>query len=291
MAAPNTLYYGDNLDILRHHIGAETVDLVYLDPPFNSKRDYNVLFKEKSGEASPAQIEAFTDTWAWDRAAERAYDDLLADSPANVAQMIAALRQFVGSNDMMAYLVMMAARLVELHRVLKPTGSLYLHCDPTASHYLKIVLDTIFGKENFCNEIIWKRTSSHNDARNFADIHDVLLYYGKSRVLTWHPQFTTHNEKYLKSHYSRMDEKGRRYRLDNIIRSASMGPRPNLTYEYKGFTPEWGWRVLRDKLEALDAAGRIAWSANEVPYLVRYLDEMPGAAMPSVWDDIPPVNS
>src|SRR5215216_5388045 len=132
MTAPNVLYYGDNLDILRHHVGSESVDLVYLDPPFNSSRGYNVLFKEKSGEASPAQIEAFTDTWEWDRAAERAYDDLITDAPANVAQMVGALRQFVGSNDMMAYLVMMAARLVELHRVLNPTGSLYLHCDPTA---------------------------------------------------------------------------------------------------------------------------------------------------------------
>ena len=148
MTAPNALYYGDNLDILRHHIPSESVDLVYLDPPFNSKRDYNVLFKEKSGEASPAQIEAFTDTWAWDRAAERTYNDLLENAPANVASMIAALRQFVGSNDMMAYLVMMANRLLELRRVLRKTGSLYLHCDPTASHYLKIVLDGVFGKEN-----------------------------------------------------------------------------------------------------------------------------------------------
>ncbi len=291
MSSRNILYYGDNLDILRHHIASESVDLVYLDPPFNSNRAYNVLFKEKSGEASPAQIEAFTDTWEWDRAAERAYDDLITDAAADVAQMIAALRQVVGSNDMMAYLVMMAARLVELHRVLKPTGSLFLHCDPTASHYLKIVLDTIFGKENFRNEIIWKRTSSHNDAKRFADIHDCILYFGKSRGATWNPQFLPHNEKYVQSHYNRLDSKGRRYRLDNIIRSASMGPRPNLVYEYKGFTPQWGWRVLREKLEALDADGRVAWSSSGVPYLVRFLDEMPGAAMPSVWDDIPPVNS
>ncbi len=179
MTPANALFYGDNLDILRNHIATESVDLVYLDPPFNSNRTYNVLFKEKSGEASPAQIEAFTDTWEWDRSAERTYADLLADAPANVAQMIAALRQFVGANDMMAYLVMMTARLIELHRVLKPTGSLYLHCDPTASHYLKIVLDTVFGIDHFRNEITWKRTSSHSDAKKWSPIADILLYYAK----------------------------------------------------------------------------------------------------------------
>ncbi len=146
MASPNQLFYGDNLDILRHHIAAESVDLIYLDPPFYSNRNYNVLFREKSGESSPAQIQAFTDTWAWDRAAEAASDELIDTGPHNVATMISAMREFVGRNDMMAYLVMMAQRLVELHRVLKPTGSLYLHCDPTASHYLKILLDTVFGK-------------------------------------------------------------------------------------------------------------------------------------------------
>ena len=147
--APNTLYYGDNLDILRNSIADASVDLIYLDPPFNSKRDYNVLFKEKSGEASPAQIEAFTDTWEWDRSAEATYAELVTTGPENVGKMIGALRGFLGTNDMMAYLVMMAARLVELRRVLKPTGSLYLHCDPTASHYLKVVLDTVFGRIAF----------------------------------------------------------------------------------------------------------------------------------------------
>ena len=153
---PNTLYYGDNLDILRQHVAAESVDLVYLDPPFNSNASYNVLFRERSGEESPAQIRAFTDTWEWTQETERTYElDIIQNPavPATVKDMISAFRQFIGRNAMMAYLVMMAPRLVELHRVLKPTGSIYLHCDPTASHYLKLLMDAVFGNRNFRNEI------------------------------------------------------------------------------------------------------------------------------------------
>lgn len=154
----NQLFYGDNLDILRDHIADESVDLIYLDPPFNSNRNYNVLFKEKSGEESPSQIEAFTDTWVWNQDAEYAYHELTTTPPSQVASMIEAMRSFIGTNDMMAYLVMMAQRMKELHRVLKPTGSIYLHCDTTASHYLKILLDTVFGFRNFRNEIVWRGT-------------------------------------------------------------------------------------------------------------------------------------
>src|SRR5260370_24148220 len=159
----NTLFYGDNLLILREHIPSESVDLIYLDPPFNSSRNYNVLFKDEHGTESEAQITAFEDTWHWNLAAEAAYSELLTEAPDHIAKMIESLRGFIGDNQMMAYLVMMAARLVELHRVLKPTGSIYLHCDPTASHYLKIILDTIFGVKRFRNELIWKRTSSHGN--------------------------------------------------------------------------------------------------------------------------------
>ena len=285
----NTLYYGDNLNILRRYIKDESVDLVYLDPPFNSNRNYNVLFKDESGVEADSQITAFEDTWHWAGAA-KTYHELILEGD-KVSEMLQAFYGFIGTNQMMAYLVMMAVRLKELHRVLKPTGSLYLHCDPTASHYLKLLLDTIFGPENFRNEIIWKRTSSHNDSRRFASINDCIFYYGRTGKATWNAQFMPHNEQYLKSHYNRHDSQGRRYRLDNIIRSASMGPRPNLAYEYKGFTPEWGWRVVIDKLKALDENGRIEWSKTGTPYLVRYLDEMEGAAMPSLWDDIPPINS
>jgi site-specific DNA-methyltransferase (adenine-specific) len=143
----NTLFYGDNLPILREHISDESIDLVYLDPPFNSSRTYNVLFKDEGGKESESQIAAFDDTWHWNQSAEQTYQQFATSSSINIANMMSALRQFIGPNQMMAYLVMMAARLFELHRVLKPTGSLYLHCDPTASHYFKIILDTIFGPE------------------------------------------------------------------------------------------------------------------------------------------------
>ena len=159
----NTLFYGDNLQVLREHIPDASVDLVYLDPPFNSNASYNVLFREKSGEDSPAQIKAFTDTWEWTLETERTFEqDIIMHqgTPSAVKDMITAFRQFIGRNAMLAYLVMMTPRLVELRRVLKPTGSLYLHCDPTASHYLKIVLDTVFGTENYLNEITWRRTST-----------------------------------------------------------------------------------------------------------------------------------
>ncbi len=167
----NTLYYGDNLPILRS-MPSNSIDLVYLDPPFNSSRNYNVLFKDQSnyasstGAGSEAQITAFEDTWSWGPSAEAALADIIQANPGVVDDLLDALKKIIGPSPMLAYLVMMAARLVELHRVLKPTGSLYLHCDPTASHYLKIVLDTVFGSQNFRNEIIWKRTSAHSDAKN-----------------------------------------------------------------------------------------------------------------------------
>ena len=172
---PNTLYYGDNLEILRQHVAAESVDLVYLDPPFNSNASYNVLFRERSGEESPAQIRAFTDTWEWTQETERTYElDIIQNPavPATVKDMISAFRQFIGRNAMMAYLVMMAPRLVELHRVLKPTGSIYLHCDPTASHYLKLLMDAVFGSRKFREEakLLWRRTGSHNQSRKYGPV-------------------------------------------------------------------------------------------------------------------------
>ena len=288
---PNTLYYGDNLDILRRYVEDESVDLIYLDPPFNSNADYNVLFAEKDGRQAHAQIMAFEDTWTWDVEAAAEYAEVLRAGAGRVAKCLKGIHDFLGGSDMLAYLSMMAVRLIELRRVLKATGSIYLHCDPTASHYLKLLLDAVMGPENFRNEIIWKRTSSHNDSRKFAEISDRILYYSRTDQPVWNAQHVPHDEGYLKAHYNRTDTVGRINRLDNIIRSASMGPRPNLAYEYKGYTPKWGWRVVRPKLEALDKSGRIEWSKSGTPYLVRYLDEMKGAAMPASWDDIPPLNS
>ena len=175
----NKLYFGDNLDILREHIKDESVDLIYLDPPFNSNANYNVLFKTPKGHESAAQIEAFEDTWHWNEQAEREFGELVRCGNTSVSEMMIALRRFLGENDMMAYLTMMANRLLELHRVLKPTGSLYLHCDPTASHYLKIVLDGVFGKGNLRNEIIWSYKKWAVAESKFSRNHDVVLYYAK----------------------------------------------------------------------------------------------------------------
>ena len=174
----NQLYYGDNLEILRNHIPDESVDLIYIDPPFNSDQAYNVIFSESDGSSSQAQIQAFEDTWHWGDTTEEAYYDLIGTGPHQLVETIKSFRGFLTETNLMAYLVMMAVRLVELHRVLKPTGSFYLHCDPTASHYLKIIVDRIFGVENFQNEIVWARTNAHNmNARYYSKIHDLLLFY------------------------------------------------------------------------------------------------------------------
>jgi len=178
----NQLFYGDNLDVLRDHVRDETVDLIYLDPPFNSDTNYNVLFKSPTGEEAKAQIEAFEDTWHWNESAERAFDEVINGPHSDASIMLRAMRGALGDNDMMAYLAMMAVRLIELHRVLKPTGALYLHCDPTASHYLKILLDAIFGAEYFQNEIVW-HYSGWNAKLNtkFNSRHDVIFYYSKGK--------------------------------------------------------------------------------------------------------------
>src|SRR5438067_5263567 len=178
MPHSNRLFYGNNLDILRRYIKDETVDLVYLDPPFKSNQDYNVLFAEQDGSRSAAQIKAFGDTWQWDQGAARAYQEVVEQGPEQVSKVMQAFRTFLGENDLLAYLAMMAPRLVELRRVLKPTGSIYLHCDPTASHYLKLLMDAVFGPINFRNEIIWKRTTAHSSAKKYAPIHDTVLFYG-----------------------------------------------------------------------------------------------------------------
>jgi site-specific DNA-methyltransferase (adenine-specific) len=290
----NTLFYGDNLDILREYVASESVDLVYLDPPFNSNRSYNVLFRDEHGTESESQITAFEDTWHWNEAAERIYNELVTDTGGEVGTMIGALRSFIGTSQMMAYLVMMAARLVELRRVLKPTGSLYLHCDPSASHYLKIILDTTFGPENFINELIWKRTSSHSDAaqgsKHFGRMHDILLFYAKSSAARWNVQHTPHDEKYIKSHYPYTEAAtGRRYGLWDITGPGGAA-KGNPTYEVLGVTKYW--RYSREKMEQKIRDGRIVQPRpGAVPREIRYLDATAGVALGTVWDDISPINS
>jgi DNA modification methylase len=291
------LYYGDNLPVLREHIADETVDLIYLDPPFNSKRDYNLLFKSPTGQESDAQITAFEDTWHWGPQAEREFNELLHQPNTHVAEMMRAFRAFLGENDVMAYLTMMANRLLELHRVLKPMGSLYLHCDPTASHYLKIVLDGVFGGQNYRNEIAWKRTTTHSDSKTWSKVADIIYFYSKGNEFKWNEPKEPHSEKYVEDKYRYSDDDGRRYMLDNMT---SPNPRPNMMYAWKGFAfPPKGWRYSEETMAELDREGRIWYPTHpdgsldttKRPRLKRYLDEMEGGAMGTIWTDISPINS
>lgn len=287
----NLLYYGDNLDVLRRHVQDESVDLVYLDPPFNSNANYNVLFAAKDGRQAAAQIAAFEDTWTWDEAAARQFAETV-EAGGDVADVLRAFRTFLGTNDMLAYLAMMAPRLVELRRVLKPTGSLYLHCDPTASHYLKLLLDGVFGPEQFRSEIIWKRTTSHNNVTSrFGDETDTILSYARGAQPTFNVQYRPYSPEYIKSHYSQVDADGRRFTTRDL---RNPGIRPNLTYEYKGYKPHPnGWAFTLEKMKEYDAKGLLYFPPDPSGRirLKRYLDEMPGTPMGTVWDDILPLNS
>lgn len=293
----NKLLFGDNLKWLRDTkiFPDASVDLVYLDPPFNSNADYNVLFKEDSGADSQAQFHAFTDTWNWADAAETYAEFIDTCEKPDVVEMVAALRSFLKSSPMMAYLAMMAPRLVELHRILKPTGSLYLHCDPTASHYLRMLLDGIFGAENFRNDIVWKRKAGRGETNNaairFGVSADNILFYARSGKAVFHRQHRENNAHYIETKFTNIDEKGRRYHLDNLT---SPSYRPNLIYEYKGYKPPAkGWAVSREKMEQMDADGRVYFPADKNLRLrrKRFLDELEGETVDSLWDDIPPINS
>lgn len=247
----NTLFYGDNLPILREYIPDESIDLVYLDPPFNSNRSYNVLFKDESGRASDAQLIAFDDSWHWGKTAEETYYEIITHSPLHISKLINAMREFIGTNQVMAYLAMMTARLVELHRVLKSTGSLYLHCDPTASHYLKIILDNIFGPQNFRNEIIWKRQSAHSGAKRWGDVHDILLFYSKSNLYTWVSTYQPYLEEYLKDKYRFEDHRGK-YMTDNLTGAGIT--RGGSGQQWRGFNPAVigrHWAIEKEIVEEL----------------------------------------
>jgi DNA modification methylase len=297
---PNRLYYGDNLDVLRGtdedgrpYIQDQSVDLVYLDPPFNSRQDYNVLFAEKDGNRSAAQITAFKDTWEWNLEAERAFVDVV-EAGGKTSEVMQAFRKILGGSDMLAYLAMMAPRLIELHRKLKQTGSIYLHCDPTASHYLKLLMDGVFGAAMFRSEIIWKRSSAHNDGKQgrkiHGHIHDVILYYTKSEEWTWNPQFIEYDDGYIESFYRHVEEgTGRRYRLGDLTAAKPGG---DTSYEWKGRPPYKGrfWAYSKANMEEYERQGRLVYSKSGMPSYKRYLDEMPGVSLQDLWTDIPPIS-
>ena len=291
----NVLYYGDNLPILRQFFPAESVDLVYLDPPFNSNRSYSAIFADESGRKSDAQIHAFEDSWHWGPTAEGHLAYLKNSAlhggavPVGVSQLMAALEFGIGKTPMLAYLVEMAVRLIELHRVLKPTGALYLHCDPTASHYLKIVLDAVFGPDMFRNEVVWKRSDAHNDAaqgmKRLGRIHDVLLFYVKSDSYTFNTVRTPLPKETADKWYVHTDPDGRRWNYDNLTASKPGG---DTSYEFNGVRPPKGryWAYSRAKMDALLAEGRIVFKGSGMPYLKRYLDESKGVPLQDLWADI-----
>jgi DNA modification methylase len=288
--AKNILYYGDNLEVLRESVKDESVDLIYLDPPFNSNRSYNVLFKTKTGSEAQAQIEAFDDTWTWSQQSEALYVELVSGgAPPKVADAVEGIRRLLGDNDVLAYLVMMAARLVELHRVLKQTGTLYLHCDPTASHYLKVLLDAVFGPERFVNEVVWKRTSAHNRLVRYGPVHDVILVYAKSDTWFWQEQHVPYDPDYVDKFYRHVEpETERRYMLDNLTSN-----RPGGRFLWNGKPPPGHrfWGYSEDTMKRFEAEGRLVETSKGGLRYKRYLDEMPGQLLQDVWTDIGPISS
>ena len=319
MSKANQLYYGDNLDILRRHLPDESVDLVYLDPPFKSNQDYNVLFAERDGTQAAAQIKAFKDTWRWDQAAALSYQEVVEDG-GTVSQAMQAARAFLGENDMLAYLSMMAPRLVELRRVLKSTGAIYLHCDPAASHYLKFLLDAVFGPRAFKTEIIWKRSSAHSDAkqgrRQHGHIHDVILFYAKGSTWTWNPIRVPFDDDYVKQRFKYTDAHGS-YKDTDLsaarpggdteydwrIRRSSGGAwvsdienewrRPKQGCEYRTVKPPRGryWAYSRENMRKFAKNNRLHYFSTGTPRLKQYADELAGVELQDVWTDIPPINA
>ena len=308
----NLLCYGDNLGFLTDSglLPDECVDLIYLDPPFNSQQNYNILFKEVSGTPEAAQIKAFEDTWTWDMAANEALTRIHTDQavPGPLVELMKTFMHFLKPSPMMAYLVQMAIRMVHMHRVLKPTGSLYLHCDPTASHYLKLILDGVFGPSCFLSELVWKRTHAHGSAKRFGPVHDIVLLYAKGEGYTWTYPTTRHNEEYVDKHFRNRDSDNRYFQPITLtgsgVRHGDSGKPwrgidptkvnrhwaiPGKVVERLGLSGE----KVQDLLDALDKAGRIYWPKSEggTPRLKWYTDELDGTAIPDVWADIHPIGA
>jgi DNA modification methylase len=304
----NQLYYGDNLTVLREHIQDESVDLIYLDPPFNSRQDYNVLFAERDGTRSASQIMAFEDTWEWNTESVRACEEII-ERGGRVSQAMQAFRTFLGNNDMMAYLAMMAPRLVELHRVLKVTGSIYLHCDPTASHYLKMLMDAVFGPQYFLNEVIWKRTYAHGSSKRYGPVHDTLLFVAKADQYLWTDFRISHDPAYVAKHFKMVDQKtGRNFAPITLTGSGVRHGESGMPW--RGVDPtkvRRHWALpgkiieelgidgdsVQEKLDKLHDAGMIYWpeKSDGTPRLKWFADRLGGQAIPDVWTDIPPISA
>lgn len=290
MSWKNKLYFGDNLTILRDEVPDESVDLIYLDPPFNSAANYNVLFADKSGQKSAAQIAAFEDTWHWNvEQSESAYSEIVYGG-GKLADLMSALLGFLGKNDMLAYLVMMAVRLRELHRVLKPTGSLYLHCDPTASHYLKLILDAVFGTGGFRNEIVWRRTSGRKGMTQFGRVHDVIFFYTKSTMWTWNPSTVPLTADNIRGHDILREGDGKVYRLSDL---SGAGQGPSRLFGDREIPPPKGrhWMFDQEGIDKLTEEGRIHFTSTGNPRIKTDIENLSGIAVHDVWNDIEPINA
>jgi len=290
----NVLYYGDNLDILRRYIKDETVDLIYLDPPFNSDTNYNVLFAEKDGSKAASQIQAFTDTWTWNQESEDVYSDIMLAGN-KVSDCLQSFRTFLGECNMLAYLIMMAPRLIELRRVMKSTASIYLHCDPTASHYLKLLMDAVFEPINFRTEIVWKRAETvkgnfGQGSRFFDRNTDSILFYSKTDKNTFNPIFKPYTKEYVDGFYKHVEPNtGRSYQLISMTGPGGAA-KGNPIYEVMGVTRYW--RYSKSKMQELIDNGLVVQtSPGAVPRRKQYLDEGKGVPIQSLWDDIPGLHS
>ncbi|MDB9427258.1 DNA methyltransferase [Microcystis aeruginosa CS-564/01] len=286
----NKLYYGDNLEVLRKYIKDESIDLCYIDPPFNSKRNYNQIYNNL-GKEDQAQAQAFVDTWTWDNHANEALEEIQSNYQgkftSQTIDLIDGLTKVLGKGSLLAYLVSMTLRIVEIHRVLKSTGSFYLHCDPTASHYLKIVLDAIFCSQggDYIAEITWERTSAHSDSKTFANTTDVIFLYSK-RTLMFNQQFKPYSEEYLKKYYKHQDGKGRFLDRDLTAGGLSGG---GYNYDWKGIKKLW--RCPIETMQKYEEQNKLYYTRNGTPRLKQYLEEMPGVPLTNLWNDIPPINS
>ncbi|MBI4285927.1 MAG: restriction endonuclease [Chloroflexi bacterium] len=290
----NCLYYGDNLEILREHIPEGSVDLIYLDPPFNSKATYNVLFKEPTGRPSQAQVEAFADTWHWSLESERALQEIAASTiaSAEVKDFMSVLPNLVGKrSDMMAYLTMMCVRLIELRRVLKDTGSIYLHCDPTASHYLKVLMDAVWGADNFRNELVWRRSQTRSSiSRIFKRAHDVILFYSRTPEYYFNVQYKGLSETSIML-YSSVDKNGHYQAVPLLVSGKRNGETGK---PWRGIDPNLQgkggchWITTPAKLDEYDEEGLIIWPGKKggLPRLKYYLEKNKGVPVTDFWDDI-----
>ncbi len=277
--AGNALVCSDNIDVLRD-LPDNSVDLIYLDPPFQSDAHYVAVFGDK-GQAD----EQLKDIWQWTTETERTFQRLPFGP---VLDTLKGIRLQAGqTSPMAAYCVFMGRRLIEMGRALKPTGSIYLHCDYHAGHYLRILLDAVLGRENFQADITWKRTTAHNDAHGYGANTDTILFYVNGDKSTWNRQYQAYDDGYIKSHYRFKDSTGRRYRTDNLTAGGLTGG--GYQYEWNGVTRVW--RCPPERMAELESKGRIRYTSKGTAEYIRYLDEMPGVPLQDLWTDIPPINS